>query len=223
MGPSLEARPAARRPGRPTAAAPAVPDEGYVLRKGLEAFAELGYDRASARELARRMNVSHNFIHDRYGSKMAFWRAVIDYAQGSQLAPVPAEHGDLSDTEYLQQVVASFYRSALDWPHLGRVCMYEFSRDSERLDYLYDRYIAPLLAAVEGPLGRVTSAGGAAPMPADVFFYMAILPSMGLVLQPLARRLAGPRGQSREQRLAEADRLAAAVVNRILPPPAAGS
>jgi TetR/AcrR family transcriptional regulator len=48
MGPALEARQAARRPGRPSADAPAVPDEAYVLRKGLEAFAELGYDGASA-------------------------------------------------------------------------------------------------------------------------------------------------------------------------------
>jgi TetR/AcrR family transcriptional regulator len=221
MGPALEARPSARRPGRPSADAPAVPGEDYVLRKGLEAFAELGYDRASARELARRMNVSHNFIHDRYGSKTAFWRAVVDYAQGSQLAGVPVERGDLADAEFLRRVVAGFYRNALDWPHLGRVCMYEFSRESERLDYLYDRYIAPLLAAVEGPLGRVTSSGGAAPMPTDVFFYVAILPSMGLILQPLGRRLAGPRSRSREQRLAEADRLAAVVINGILPQPAA--
>ncbi|MDX2961245.1 TetR family transcriptional regulator, partial [Streptomyces acidiscabies] len=44
-----------------------MPGEESILRRGLEAFAELGYDHASARELARRLGVSHNFINDRYG------------------------------------------------------------------------------------------------------------------------------------------------------------
>jgi AcrR family transcriptional regulator len=49
-----------------------------ILARGLTAFAELGYDGASVRVLARRLGVSHNFINDRFGSKGRFWRAVID-------------------------------------------------------------------------------------------------------------------------------------------------
>ncbi|MEH0653104.1 TetR/AcrR family transcriptional regulator [Streptomyces scabiei] len=80
-----------RRPGRPGAGTPAVPGRESVLQRGLEAFAELGYDRASARELARRLGVSHNFINDRYGSKAAFWRAVMDHALGPQSEGPPQQ------------------------------------------------------------------------------------------------------------------------------------
>ena len=74
-----------RRPGRPSGDSAGVPTEPDVLLRGLEAFAELGYDRASARELARRLGVSHTFINDRYGTKAAFWRAVVDAALAAQL------------------------------------------------------------------------------------------------------------------------------------------
>lgn len=105
-----------RRPGRPGADTPAVPDEESILLRGLEAFAELGYDRASARELARRLGVSHNFINDRYGSKAAFWRAVMDAALGAQLASMPPVDTSVDDAEYLRRVITGFYRSAVDTP-----------------------------------------------------------------------------------------------------------
>ncbi|WP_243983159.1 hypothetical protein [Streptomyces sp. NEAU-YJ-81] len=44
------------------------------------------------RELAWRLDVSHNFINDRYGSKGNFWRAVVDFAlSGCPPCARPAE------------------------------------------------------------------------------------------------------------------------------------
>ncbi|MFI2037394.1 TetR/AcrR family transcriptional regulator [Streptomyces bottropensis] len=86
-------------PGRPSGDSAAVPAERDVLLRGLVAFSELGYDRASARELARRLGVSHTFINDRYGSKAAFWRAVVDAALGDQLTSMtPAPPGAMTRT-----------------------------------------------------------------------------------------------------------------------------
>src|SRR5579859_1650217 len=68
-----------RRPGRPPAGMP-VPEHEQVLERGLEAFAELGYEAASVRRLNERLGMGHTFIHDRFGSKMAFWTAVVDHA-----------------------------------------------------------------------------------------------------------------------------------------------
>jgi TetR/AcrR family transcriptional regulator len=118
--------------GPPRADAAAVPEEWDILRRGLETFAELGYDRASARELARRLGVSHNFINDRYGSKAAFWRAVVDAALGTQLGNMPPiDPAATDDEDALRRFIAD-----------------ESSRDTERLDYLYERYIEPTMAAL---------------------------------------------------------------------------
>ena len=57
-----------RRPGRPPADAQ-LPELEEILQRGLEAFAELGYEAVSVRQLNQRLGMEHAFIHDRYGSR----------------------------------------------------------------------------------------------------------------------------------------------------------
>jgi AcrR family transcriptional regulator len=193
-----------------------VPEEENILGRGLEAFAELGYDRASARELARRLGVSHNFINDRYGSKAAFWRAVIDSTLGVQLARLPRPDTSEDDAEQLRQLITSLYRSSVDTPLVGRVLVQEFSRDTERLDYLYENYIVPTLQLMEPPVERLVASGRMAPTPLDVLFFAVIGPIAGMVEEPLARRLGRPETTSPEQLTATAKTLATLVVNGLL-------
>ncbi|MET7695171.1 TetR/AcrR family transcriptional regulator [Streptomyces sp. NPDC005483] len=193
-----------------------MPAEESILRRGLEAFAELGYDRASARELARRLGVSHNFINDRYGSKAAFWRAVMDHALGAQLARLPQVDSGGDDAERLRQIITGFYRAATDTPLIGRVFVDESSRDTERLDYLYDRYLVPTLQLMTSSIERLVASGRMAPIPMDVLFFAVIPPVAGMVEGPLARRLGRPGPGSSEQLTATADALATLVVNGLL-------
>ncbi|GGX35927.1 TetR/AcrR family transcriptional regulator [Streptomyces chartreusis] len=206
----------ARRPGRPGADTPAVPEEQSILQRGLEAFAELGYDHASARELARRLGVSHNFINDRYGSKAAFWRAVVDHALGGQLARMPEVDDSVDDAERLRLIITGFYRSAVDTPLVGRLFVEELNRETERLDYLYERYIAPTLQTLTPSIERLVAEGRMAPVPMDVLFFAVIPPVSGMVEVPLARRLGRPVPASPEQLTATAETLAALVVNGLL-------
>ncbi|WP_246113489.1 TetR/AcrR family transcriptional regulator [Streptomyces montanus] len=193
-----------------------MPEEASILLRGLEAFAELGYDHASARELARRLGVSHNFINDRYGSKAAFWRAVMDSALGAQLARLPQVDPAVDDAERLRQIITGFYRTAVDTPLIGRVVVDEFSRDTERLDYLYERYIAPTLQTLVPSIERLVASGRMAPIPMDVLFFAVIPPVSGMVDGPLARRLGRPEAASPEQLTATAESLATLVVNGLL-------
>ncbi|WP_210593048.1 TetR/AcrR family transcriptional regulator [Streptomyces sp. GESEQ-35] len=193
-----------------------MPEEESILLRGLEAFAELGYDHASARELARRLGVSHNFINDRYGSKAAFWRAVVDQALGSQLARLPQVDPALDDAEQLRQFITGFYRTAADEPRMGRIFVNEFTLDTERLDYLYETYIAPTVQAIEAIIDRLVASGRMAPVPMDVLFFVIIAPISGMVEVPLARRLGRPEAASPEQLTATAEALATLVINGLL-------
>ncbi|MFE6620006.1 TetR/AcrR family transcriptional regulator [Streptomyces sp. NPDC008086] len=193
-----------------------MPGEESILQRGLEAFAELGYDRASARELARRLGVSHNFINDRYGSKAAFWRAVMDHAMGPQLERLPQADSGTDDAERLCQIITGFYRAAADTPLIGRVLVDESSRDTERLDYLYERYLAPTLQLMTPSIERLVASGDMAPIPMDVLFFAVVPPVAGMVDGPLARRLGRPEPVSSQQLTDTAQALATLVVNGLL-------
>ncbi|MGV9853759.1 TetR/AcrR family transcriptional regulator [Streptomyces sp. NPDC003442] len=193
-----------------------MPEGESILLRGLEAFAELGYEGASARELARRLGVSHNFINDRYGSKAAFWRAVVDQALGAQLARIPQVDESLEDAELLRQTITGFYRTAADAPLIGRLFVNEFTLDTERLDYLYEHYIAPTLQTLVPSIDRLVASGRMAPIPMDVLFFAIIPPISGMVEVPLARRLGRSEASSPEQLTATAESLATLVVNGLL-------
>ncbi|MFD5537450.1 TetR/AcrR family transcriptional regulator [Streptomyces sp. NPDC127079] len=193
-----------------------MPGEEYILQRGLEAFAELGYDHASARELARRLGVSHNFINDRYGSKAAFWRAVLDSALQDRLTSLPQTDPSLDDSARLREIITRFYRSTVDTPLIGRLLVDEISRDTERLDYLYERYIVPTLQLMMPSIERLVDSGLMAPITMDVLFFVVVPPVGGIMDGPLTRRLGRPHPASQEQLMATADSLAAIVVNGLL-------
>lgn len=211
-----------RRPGRPGPDGPSAPDEETVLERGLMAFAELGYNGASARELARRLGVSHNFIHDRFGSKAAFWRAAVDRVlerQDRERAAVMARHeGD--DAALLRAVARHFYRAMVETPFLGRALTDEFHQESERLDHLYRSYIEPTLAAVSPSVDRLVAAGRMRPLPVELMYFTVIGPAAGSTQRPLVDRLSGRPERSLEERLADAERLADVVVDGLIAPPA---
>jgi AcrR family transcriptional regulator len=164
-----------RRVGRP-AQPTGVPAEAEILARGLAAFAELGYDGASVRELARRLGVSHNFINDRYGSKAQFWRAVIDRSLANQVArlgavlSVPGE----DDLARLRDLVQAFHQQNVAEPDLARIMRYESMRGGERLEYVFQHYLVPVRDAVAPLVERLVEQGRVRPFPIDVMVYAVV-------------------------------------------------
>ena len=160
------------RPAQPTD----VPVEAEILARGLAAFAELGYDGASVRELARRLGVSHNFINDRYGSKEQFWRAVIDRALADQVARLGAVlsvPGD-DDLARLRNLLHAFHQQNVAEPDLARIMRYEAMRGGERLEYVFQRYLVPVRDAVAPLVQRLVEQGRVRPFPIDVMVYAVV-------------------------------------------------
>ena len=165
----------ARRAGRPTQPTD-IPPDSEILARGLSAFAELGYDGASVRELARRLGVSHNFINDRYGSKGAFWRAVIDRSLTAQVArlqaalAVPIE----DDLARLRNLVHAFHQANVAEPDLPRILQYESIRGGQRLEYVFRHYLVPVRDAVAPIVQSLVEQGRVRPFPIDVMVYAVI-------------------------------------------------
>jgi AcrR family transcriptional regulator len=161
------------------------------MRRGLQTFAELGYELTTVRELARRIGVSHNYVNERYGSKLGFWRAVVDFGC-TEIAGLmaPADTG-LEDEELLAAMVLRHYRNVAHHPAVHRVLWDEAARESERLDYLYSRYMQPTATTFRPVLERLIGAGKLGPTTPDLLYFSINGPSAALVQRPLARRLAG--------------------------------
>jgi AcrR family transcriptional regulator len=173
--PAAEKRRPARRVGRPGQITD-VPVESEILAHGLTAFAELGYDRASVRELARRLGVSHNFINDRYGSKDQFWRAAIDRSLSVRVARLGAALNVPGEDELsrLRNLVYAFHQANLAEPDLSRILRYESMRGGERLEYVFQHYLVPVRDAVAPLVEHLVQQGRVRPFPIDVMIYAVI-------------------------------------------------
>ncbi|HEY2694731.1 MAG TPA: TetR/AcrR family transcriptional regulator [Pseudonocardiaceae bacterium] len=182
-----------RGPGRPPADA-ALPDLDEILQRGLEAFAEQGYEAVSVRQLNERLGMGHTFIHDRYGSKEAFWRAVLESATRQVADEVTAALGKERPGDDLARLIASvraFHEANARRPHLTRVVDYEAGRDSPRLTYLYT-LMSPLNDAGRPIFDRLVREGTLRDIPWYLFHFAVTKPLAMYGQAPLARLFGRP-------------------------------
>ena len=182
-----------RGPGRPPFDAP-MPEPEQILQRGLEAFAELGYEVVSVRQLNERLGTGTTFIHDRYGSKEAFWKAVVEHAIGQVTDAVVAALDAAEASDDLAGLIASvraFHQAAARHPHLSRVVDYEAGRDSPRLAYLYT-LMSPLNNAARPVFDRLVREGIIRDIPWYLFHFAVTKPLAMYGQVPLARLFGRP-------------------------------
>ncbi|MGW1736232.1 TetR/AcrR family transcriptional regulator [Streptomyces sp. NPDC001999] len=201
--------------------APVQLDESEILRRGLDTFAELGYAATTVRELARRLDASHNFINDRYGSKENFWRAAVDFAlRDAQPALNQLLAECLDDDERLRKVVVQLYRLAANASGLNRLMSDESTRDSSRLDYLHQRFVKPFWDSLEPTVNSLMAAGRIPRVPAHILYFAITGPALALAQDPIADRLNPAASPTAEQdRSSMADALSGLVLHGLLPRP----
>jgi AcrR family transcriptional regulator len=202
---------AGKRAGRPKAQDAPVTVE-QILDAAFRAFATYGYDGVAVRTLNRELGVSHNLIHQRFGSKQALWYAAVDRAFSEQVTQLAtAFDPTLADPlDQLNHAIRRFVHYSAEHPELLGLMNIEGRVDSERLDYVYDKYVALALA----PLGRLLEylhgKGRIRPISLRaLFFLVAHGAAAPFTLSPLARHFdnADPLapGQIAEQAALTAD------------------
>jgi AcrR family transcriptional regulator len=177
--------------GRPPAGSAPVVDEGELLDLALAAFADLGYEGASVRDLCRRLGVSHNLIHQRFGSKERLWYAAVDHGFGLLTVALAEAAQDAPDADLarLRAVLVRFVEVTAASPALLRVLNQEATGPSPRLDYVFDRYVGPANELVASVLRRLEADGRVRHVdPAPFHFLMANGVAGPLVYPALAAR-----------------------------------
>ncbi|MDX6539527.1 MAG: hypothetical protein QOI71_1137 [Gaiellales bacterium] len=180
---------AAKRAGRPKAEDAPVTVE-QILDVAFRAFATYGYDGVAVRTLNRDLGVSHNLIHQRFGSKQGLWYAAVDRAFGQQVTQLATSFDPtLADPlDQLNHAIRQFVAYSAERPELLGLMNIEARVDSERLDYIYDSYVAPALAPLGRLLDYLQENGRIRPISLRaLFFLIAHGAAAPFTLAPLAR------------------------------------
>jgi TetR/AcrR family transcriptional regulator len=180
---------AGKRTGRPKAQDAPVTVE-QILDAAFRAFATYGYDGVAVRTLNRELGVSHNLIHQRFGSKQGLWYAAVDRAFSQQVTQLAtAFDPTLTDPlDQLNHAIRRFVRYSAERPELLGLMNIEARVDGERLDYIYDNYVSPALVPLGRLLDYLHEKGRIRPISLRaLFFLIAHGAAAPFTLVPLAR------------------------------------
>ncbi|HKY92154.1 MAG TPA: TetR/AcrR family transcriptional regulator [Nevskiaceae bacterium] len=126
-----------------------------LLTTALEAFASVGYQAMSVRELTRSLDVSHNIVHHHFKSKRDLWRMALDYGMADarreivQMYEAAAVDVGADPEEAVRQMVKAAVQLFARYPSLARIIAHESAQGGERLDVLFEDYIGPTAKALQ--------------------------------------------------------------------------
>jgi AcrR family transcriptional regulator len=208
----------ARARGRPVQSA--VSDD-ILLESALQSFGEHGYEGASVREIARRLQVSHNLIPQRFGSKEALWYAAVDHGFGRLEQDLLRAAQALGNDELLvlRGLILSFVEINALHPSLLQIINQEASQPGPRLDYLFKTYIKPVRDFGDAWLSRLAAAGRITPVSVTLLYFLMTHGAGGLFALPaLTKRLRqGVASRKRETIRAQAESAVNILFDGLLP------
>ena len=169
-----------------------------LLESALVEFGAKGFDGASTRSIAQRVDAHQPQINYHFASKDALWAAAVDHLfarLGAELADLPLRD-DSGDPIELGTAVAEgirrFVRFAAAHPELNQIMVHEATEDSDRLRWMVERHVRPLYDAIRAAWQRLRDAGIAAPLDPAIAHYVIVgAASMPFVNAPEARLLTG--------------------------------
>jgi len=180
----------------------AVVSDADLLDLALDSFADQGYDGTSVREVCRRLGVSHNLIHERFGSKERLWYAAIEHGFRSLAAELASAAQDTPGDELdrLRAILVRYVEVTAERPALIRIINHESARPGGRLDHVYELYIRPAHQIADMVLRDLAAAGKARLVSPSVLHFLVGHGAGGIVSLPaLSGRFPGGEGSLTDQ------------------------
>jgi AcrR family transcriptional regulator len=189
-----------------------------ILDAAVEAFAALGYEAMSVRELTRRLGVSHNLVHHYFRSKAELWRACIDTSFGRigrEMGEALTLTADSDVLAQLRELFRLFVLRTARYPANGLIITREGALGGPRFDYIFENYVAPNVAAFRAMLAAGQAAGTIRPDVdlRTIFFLLTDGGAGPYTSRPFAKRL-DPRDPQRPEVIAAHAELVADVLVR---------
>jgi len=169
-----------------------------ILESAAEEFAAHGFDGASTRSIAERAGVYQAQLGYHVGSKAELWTATVDrlFERLREALEFPETRDpDVAVADpaaAFGAVVRAHIHHTARHPQLQRIMTLEATAESERVEYLLDRHVRPVFAALEMVWAEVRSSGRGADVDAAwVFMTMIGLGPLPFVQAPFLRPVVG--------------------------------
>jgi AcrR family transcriptional regulator len=170
-----------------------------LLESALVEFGAKGFDGASTRAIARRVEAHQPQINYHFESKAALWTAAVDYLFGllgqALDGAIPAE---LTMVDVAQVAsgfadgIRRFVRFAAENPQLNQIMVHEGTAASDRLAWMTKTHVKPVFDGIRPAWQMLRDAGVAAPIDHDILYYVLVgAASLPYVNAPEVRLLAG--------------------------------
>lgn len=175
-----------RTRGRPSRNEGGVITDEELLNAVLIAFGENGFDGTSVREIARSLQVSHNLIPQRFGSKKRLWYAAVDYGfeRVRQELIIEAKTLGTDDLLILRGLLIRSIEIYASHPSLLKLINQEASRPGVRLDYLFETIIRPVRDFGETWLNQLIEQDRIRPTSVTLLYFMLTYGAGGLFTMP---------------------------------------
>jgi TetR/AcrR family transcriptional regulator len=139
----------ARRPRKRAEQQRAIETRAAILDAAIAEFAENGFDGASIRAIADRLDLQHPLITYHYRTKDILWRAAAEHAFAqirSAWDAAASQDPGLSRLARLRLEYTSLFRYTVAFPEFHRFMRQETLTDNPRLKWVAENVLAPLLA-----------------------------------------------------------------------------
>ena len=152
-----------------------------LLESALVEFGAKGFDGASTRAIASRVQAHQPQINYHFESKTALWTAAVDYLFGllretfrGVFPAKPTEIGMPVLAAGYADGIRRFVRFAAAHPELNQIMVHEGTAPSDRLTWLTETHVRPLFNGIRPAWQMLRDAGVAAPIDSEILYYVLI-------------------------------------------------
>ena len=152
-----------------------------LLESALVEFGAKGFDGASTRAIASRVQAHQPQINYHFESKTALWTAAVDHLFGllreTFRGVFPAKATEIG----MPALAAAFAdgirrlgRFVAAHPELNQIMLHEGTAPSDRLTWLTETHVKPFFNGIQPAWQMLRDAGVAAPIDSEILYYLLI-------------------------------------------------
>jgi TetR/AcrR family transcriptional regulator len=170
-----------------------------LLESALVEFGAKGFDGASTRTIASRVQAHQPQINYHFETKTALWMAAVDHLFGllreafdGVIPATPTEVDVPRLAAAFADAIRRFVRFAAEHPELNQIMVHEGTADSDRLTWMTETHVKPVFDAIRPAWQILRNAVVAAPIDSEILYYVLIgAASLPYVNAPEVRLLTG--------------------------------